>query len=208
MSGPESPYSKVRAFPEEVAVIAIGRWLPAVGVAVGLGLMTVAMVAQGQPATDQPTPESIAPAAGPGDDGDGSPMHHNWHRHGHRGFMAMAPGDRCKEGYAREAGFLAYLGARLDLSAQQQPLWDKYHQAMLDSAGKQRQVCLDNVSATQADVSALQRRDHIEKFLTARLDALHATRPSLEALYQSLTPEQRALLDHPRGPGRGPEPRR
>jgi len=187
-------------------VAAMERWLPALGVAVGLGLMTVAMVAEGQPAPEPSAPEAVSPAAGPGPDGGGPRMRHGWGRHGQGGFWTLAPEQRCKEGYAREAGFLAYLGAKLDLTAPQQPLWDKYHQAMLDSAGKQRQVCLDNAGAPQADVTALARRDHMEKFLTARLDALHATRAPLEALYQSLTPEQRALLDHPRG--RGPEPRR
>ena len=199
-----APYSKRRICLGGVAVMAMERWLPALGVGVGLALMTMAMVAQGQPATDPSAPEAVAPTAGPGPDGGGAPMHRGWRRHGHRGFAELAPDQRCKEVYAREAGFLGYLGARLDLTAPQQPLWDKYRQAMLDSAGKRRQVCLDNAGAPGADLSALARRDRLEKFLAARLDALHQTRAPLEALYQSLTPEQRALLDHPRGP----EPRR
>jgi hypothetical protein len=103
----------------------------------------------------------------------------------------------CKERYAREAGFLAYLGAKLDLNPQQQPLWNQYYQAMLDAAGKLRQVCLENANVPPQGLTALARRDRMEKFLTARLDFLHSTRQPLEALYQSLTPEQRALLDHP-----------
>ncbi len=106
----------------------------------------------------------------------------------------------CKQRFAREAGFLAYIGALLELTTQQEQLWDKYHQAMLDNATKLRQVCLDNLVSPSRDETALQRRDRIEKMLTARLDALHATRPALEALYQSLTPEQRAVLNRPRNP--------
>jgi hypothetical protein len=110
----------------------------------------------------------------------------------------MEPKQICTERYAREAGFLAYIGAKLDLTAQQQPLWDKYHQAMLDSFGKLRDVCVTNKSARHWSLTALERRDRMDRTLSAKLDALHATRPALEALYQSLSPEQRALLDHPR----------
>ncbi len=111
----------------------------------------------------------------------------------------MNPKQICTERYAREAGFLAYLGVKIDLTAQQQPLWEKYHQAMLDSFGKVRDVCVANKSAPRWDLTALQLRDRMEKSLTAKLDALHATRPALEALYQALSPQQRELLDHPRG---------
>jgi hypothetical protein len=114
----------------------------------------------------------------------------------------MSPDQACKERFARESGSLAYIGAKLELTAPQQPLFDKYHQAMLDSASKQRQLCLDNAGAPPSSLTALERRDRMEKFLTARLDALHSTRPALDALYQSLTPSQRATLDHPR-PRRG-----
>jgi Spy/CpxP family protein refolding chaperone len=171
-----------------------GRWLPALGVVIGASLM-VAAVALGQPANPVAPPHM---AAGPGGD-DQSPMARGWDR-GDRGwrFRRMDPEQTCKRRFAREAGFLAYMGALLELTTQQEPLWDKYHQAMLDSATKLRQVCLDNLATPPWDQTALQRRDRMEKMLTARLDALHATRPALDALYQSLTPEQRAVLDRPR----------
>jgi LTXXQ motif family protein len=171
-----------------------GRWLPALGVVIGASLM-VAAVALGQPANPVAPPHM---ATGPSGD-DQSPMARGWDRGG-RGwrFRRMDPEQTCKQRFAREAGFLAYVGALLELTAQQEPLWDKYHQAMLDSATKLRQVCLDNLATPPWDQTALQRRDRMEKMLTARLDALHATRPALDVLYQSLTPEQRAVLDHPR----------
>ena len=110
----------------------------------------------------------------------------------------MEPKQICTEHYAREAGFLAYLGVKLDLTAQQQPLWDKYHQAMLDSFGKIRDACVANKSSPRWGLTALERRDRMERSLAAKLDALRVTRPALEALYQSLPPEQREVLDHPR----------
>jgi hypothetical protein len=109
----------------------------------------------------------------------------------------MTPEAACKERFAHEAGFLAYLGAKLDLTAPLQPLWDTYHQAMLDAAGKQRQTCLENVMALGSHLTALERRDRGQKILQARLDGLQSSRPSLEALYQSLSPEQQHLMDRP-----------
>jgi hypothetical protein len=190
------------------------RWLSALVLATGLSfLAATAAVAQPAPGPNGPPPGAPG-AAGPGPrpDGAGPPrppgefqqrgmMGH--HRFGGF-FRAMSPDQACKERFARESGFLAYVGAKLELTAPQQPLYDKYRQAMLDSASKQRQFCLDNAGARPSSQTALERRDRMEKFLTARLDALHATRPALDALYQSLTPSQRAILDHPRPrrPGR------
>jgi hypothetical protein len=178
------------------------RWLPGLGIVAGVCLMTAAAVAQGQPdagsaasATRGVAADADSPRPGP---------HGGWGRHEHGG----GPEGResmCKEGYAREAGFLAYLGAKLDLTPAQQPLWDNYYKSMLDSAGKLRQVCLDNAGPPTSPPTALTRRDRMEKFLTARLDFLHATRPQLEALYQDLSPEQRAILDHPHRHGPRPE---
>src|SRR5271156_617202 len=100
------------------------RWIPALGLAIGLSLMAVAMVAQGQPAPGQPAPQVAPPVAGPEPGGDGRPRpHRGWGRHRHGGsFRPMAPGQVCKEHFAREAGFLAYMGAKLELTAPQQPL--------------------------------------------------------------------------------------
>ena len=103
----------------------------------------------------------------------------------------------CKERFARDGGFLAYIGAKLDLNTQQQPLWDTYHRAMMDAAGKQRQSCLENVLPPETHLTVLQRRDRLQKMLQARLDRLQATRPPLETLYQSLSPEQRQAMDRP-----------
>ena len=43
----------------------------------------------------------------------------------------------------------------------------------------------------------LDRMDRAQQFLSARLDALQTARPAVQALYQSLTPEQKAIFDHP-----------
>ena len=169
----------------------VGRRLPAIGLVVGLMFMTAA-VALGQGS------ESGARPAEPGAHGSADRREGD---RGHRGFREpfaeMAPEARCKERFAREAGSLAYLGAKLDLTAQQQPLWDTYQKAMLDAATKQRQTCLENSLGPEPHSTALERRDHLQKLLQARLDGLQSTRAALEALYQSLSPEQRHLVDRP-----------
>lgn len=171
----------------------VGRWIPALALVAGLICMATA-VALGQVSDEGAPPAAQDPGArGPqgwrGEDGG--------HRRFAGRFERMAPEARCKERFAREAGFLAYLGAKLDLTAAQQPLWNTYHQGMLDAAGKQRQTCLENSPGPDPHPTALERRDRLQKLLQARLDGLQSTRAPLEALYQSLSPEQRHLVDRP-----------
>ena len=174
------------------------RWLPGISLAVGLILLAAAAFGQESPASEPNTPASVTSSDPPSN----GPMRHgmgDWRRHMMERFVRTTPEQRCRERYAREAGFLAYLGAELDLTAQQQPLWDAYQRAMLDAAGKQRQACAENTIAPGSDLTALQRRDRTQKLLQTRLDGLQATRQPLEALYRSLTPEQRRMVDRPFG---------
>ena len=177
-------------------------WLPGLGVTVGLSLMAIAVFAQDQQGrTGRAEAPSLTAASDrdAGRDGDrasrGRREGRDWGR-GHRMF-AMSP-EFCKERYARRAGFLGYLQAKLDLSDTQRPLWDKYQQAVLDVAKKQQQGCLSNVDTKWSDMTALDRRQRMEQMLKAALDGLQATDQPLQALYQTLTPEQHQVMDHPR----------
>jgi hypothetical protein len=49
----------------------------------------------------------------------------------------------------------------------------------------------------QAQGTILDRMGRREQFLSARLQSLQQTRPALETLYNSLTPDQKAIIDHP-----------
>ncbi len=174
-----------------------------IGVIAAVSMLPLTVAAQEGPATDQSAP----PIMGGPMDQDSGYGHGGWgwHRHRER-FPWMTPQKWCTEAFARRAGFLAYLGAKLELSAQKQPLWDAYHQAAMKAGANWRQVCLDNSTTPQNGLTVIERRDRVEKMLTARLDGMRATRPPLEALYQSLTPEQRALVD--RAGGQRPMPGR
>jgi hypothetical protein len=103
----------------------------------------------------------------------------------------------CIKHFARSAGRLAYLEARLQLTADQQPQWDKWRQAVAAGAEKERTDCLADLPAAGQRPTALDRDSHIEKMMATKVATLQAARPALEALYQSLTPEQRLVFDRP-----------
>ena len=105
----------------------------------------------------------------------------------------------CGEFYARQAAHLAYLEAKLDLTEAQRPLWAKWKQASLDGATKHRSVCQDVAPKGDTLPPAPDHEAMMEKMLTAKLQTLQATRPALVALYDALTPEQKAAFDQAGG---------
>src|SRR5262249_54700631 len=101
------------------------------------------------------------------------------------------------------ASRIAYLEARLQLTSDQQPLFDKWQQAVASGATKERDGCLASVPASGQKPTFLDRENRYEKMMTAKLATMQASRPALEALYQSLTPEQRVAFDRPMHRHRG-----
>jgi len=89
----------------------------------------------------------------------------------------------------------AYTEAKLDLTAEQRPLWEKVQSAAQADEQKERQLC--TMLKEGGDATLLDRLDRMQQFLSTRLDALQAAKPAVQALYQALTPEQRATLDQP-----------
>jgi hypothetical protein len=120
-----------------------------------------------------------------------------------QGFEKHDPAARmksmCLDHFARSAGRLAYLEARLQLTADQQPLWEKWRQAVAGGAEKERNDCLADLPAAGQRPTALDRDSHMEKMMATKVATLEAARPSLEALYQSLTSEQKVAFDRPMG---------
>jgi hypothetical protein len=121
-----------------------------------------------------------------------------WH---HKFDRAARAKDFCLEHFARSAGRLAYVEAKLRLTADQQPLWDKWQQAVAAGAQQERDDCLASLPGDGARLTALDRDDRLQKMLSIKVDSLKAARPALTALYDSLTPDQRAIFDHPRPMG-------
>jgi hypothetical protein len=112
----------------------------------------------------------------------------------HRMMMGGDPHARCIDRLAWRAARRAYVETKLDLSAAQRPLWDKVESAAQAEEAKERQLCaaLKGPAAT-----FVERMNRMEQFLSARLDGLRAAQPAIAALYEALTPAQRAIIDNP-----------
>jgi hypothetical protein len=112
--------------------------------------------------------------------------------------MQLPPQQRCEERLARRAGRIAYTIAKLNLTAEQRPLWDKLRDLTQAAGDRERQLCASLPSAdARCQETILDRVNRRERFLTARLQGLHETRPALEQFYQALTAEQKATINHP-----------
>lgn len=114
----------------------------------------------------------------------------------------------CTDHFARDVGRVAYIEAMLSLTDAQRPLFDSWKQAVLGSAKSREGACLSH----RADMgkphehNILERQAHMQQMLQHRLADLTAEQPSLKALYDSLTPEQKQVFDRggPMGMHRGP----
>jgi hypothetical protein len=142
-----------------------------------------------------------APAASPqGGDGQamapmgGGPMMRRMMMR--RAMRGGDPQERCIDRLARRAARLAYVETKLDLTAAQRPLWDKVADAAHAEQQKERQLCA-SLPTSAAPATVLERMDRMQQFLSARLDGLRESQPAVTALYQALTPAQRAILDRP-----------
>src|SRR5439155_12273234 len=98
-----------------------------------------------------------------------------------------------KERLARRAGRIAYTLAKLNLTPEQKPLSDKLQGA----ADRERQLCAALPTADGGQGTILDRVNRREQFLSARLQGLQQIKPALDQLYQALTLEQKAVMDHP-----------
>lgn len=133
----------------------------------------------------------------------------------------------CKFLYARKAGELAFLEAKLSLSANQAPLFTRWKQASLDVAKQHESDCSARQRPAEARGKRLSVVDRLaleEDLLKRRLSDIQTERPALSALYAALTPVQKqefgqdglrrmagrmhmmlGMMDRPH-PGMGPGP--
>ena len=121
-------------------------------------------------------------------------FHRGWMR---ERMMQLPPRQRCEERLARRAGRIAYMEAKLNLTPEQKPLADKLQGLQQAAADKERQLCASLAAAVGGQETILDKVNRREQFLSARLQGMQQTRPALEQFYQALTPEQKAIIDHP-----------
>jgi len=155
--------------------------------------MTAPLAQQAELLLAQAAPMQEDPDSGPGrwmHDGDPG-------MHGRGGMMLMHrnPQERCQERLAWRAAMRTYTEAMLNLTPDQRPLWDRVQNIAQTEEQKERQLC---ATLKPADGTTLSDRlDGMQQFLSTRLEAVQAAKPAIQTLYQALTPEQRAILDHP-----------
>jgi hypothetical protein len=166
----------------------------------GAAMIAVTAVAVPVMAWSQsPPPPSPAGAAPDASGGAGAPGH-DWMHHGWgRGARDVSPQQACVDRIARRAGFIAAMGFKLNLTAEQKPLWDKVLVATQSAQDAQRKFCssLPASAEDRGKETFIDRMNHRQQMLQAQLQALQQTEPAVQALYEKLTPEQKAMLDHP-----------
>jgi hypothetical protein len=136
-----------------------------------------------------------------------------------RGLDRPAPGDiaermkqMCQDQVARETGRLAYLETRLDLTASEQPLFQRWKDAVLGVARRHVDQCNQQITQRQAERQSSQGQtaplpqdrpappnltDQMareEDRLKRRLADIQAERPALDAFTNALSPTQKMEL--------------
>ena len=105
----------------------------------------------------------------------------------------------CKDLFARKAGELAFLEAKLSLNTKQAPLFERWKQASLDVAKKRESDCAarePRMGARGHRPGPVDRLAMEEDLLKKRLADIQAERPALAAFYDSLTPAQKEEFGH------------
>lgn len=88
-------------------------------------------------------------------------------------------------------GRLAYIKADLGITEAQTPAWNAYADAIRAGRAKMEETHAGMMKAKESG-NPLERMDARTKGLEAALDNLKALKPALEALYATLTDEQKA----------------
>lgn len=99
----------------------------------------------------------------------------------------------CLQNFQLRVVRVGQLGARLKLTAQQQPLFDAWRKTMLDVS--RASPC--PAPPTGLGVPTPQRLENQIKMLDLTLNGLRKEQPAADALYATLSPDQRAVFDGP-----------
>jgi hypothetical protein len=171
--------------------------------AAGLAWLTSATASNGgfdgAPQIAQANPPAATPPAAGGPDRPGP----------ERMMPKFSPKSFCEDRIARRVGARAYLKEKLDLKPEQMSAWDAFQKAADAASAKEKTRCAalptEMPKTPPSFADRLNRRDERMK---SRLESIEAVKPTLLALYDKLTPEQKEVLDRPMmgrhhgGPGR------
>lgn len=161
--------------------------------AAGLAWLTSAAASNGgfdgAPQIAQATPPAATPPAAGGPERGPGPE---------RMMPKFSPKSFCENRIARRVGARAYLKERLDLKPDQMSAWDAFQKAADAASAKEKARCAalptEMSKTTPSFADRLNRRDERMK---ARLESFESVKPTLLALYDKLTPDQKAVLELP-----------
>src|SRR5262245_43680183 len=114
---------------------------------------------------------------------------------------AFNPKAFCLDRVARRAGNRTYLKLKLDLKPDQVAAWDAFAKASDAADVKDTARCSALPSEMKERPNYVDRLSMEEAYMKARVERIEAVKPSLVALYNTLSPEQKASLDRPRPMG-------
>lgn len=112
------------------------------------------------------------------------PMHKQWMQQRHARW--------CENLYPRAVGKIAYLEAKLKLTSQQKPLFERWKSVRLASVKAHAKQCS---SMTPPGPGIMAKLNLEQRMLEARLSDIKAERPSLKALVASLSDNQQRILE-------------
>jgi hypothetical protein len=124
---------------------------------------------------------------------------HAEHQHWGRFGKDFTPQQACTDRVAKRAGFVAYMGAKLNLTTDQKPLWDKVVTSTQAAQANETKLCMALPASAddRAKETIVDRMTHRQAMMQAQLQGLQQTQPAVQALYQSLNPDQKAMVDRP-----------
>ena len=164
--------------------------------AAGLAWLTTATASNGGPDAVPQIAQAAPPAATPPAAGGGAEP-------GADRMRSFSPKAFCEERIARRIGNRAYLKSKLDLKADQMAAWDAFQKTADEASAKEKASCASLPTEMKTPPSFADRFNQRQERMKTRLASLEAVKPSLMALYDKLTPEQKAVLDKPMMGGRG-----
>ena len=118
---------------------------------------------------------------------------------------SFSPKNMCLDQVARRIGNRAYIKARLELKPDQMTAWNAFEKASDEANTKANARCATLPAEMKERPNYVDRLSMEEEAMKARVASIETVKPTLVALYGVLSPEQKAVLDRPRGlPAGGP----
>ena len=111
----------------------------------------------------------------------------------------FSPKNMCLDQVARRLGVRAYIKSRLELKPEQMTAWNAFEKASDEASTKATQRCATLPAELKDRPNYVDRLSMEEDAMKARVAAIETVKPTLVALYGVLSPEQKAILDRPRG---------